>query len=97
MAATGFETITVANTAIGFTAAKLATAENRKHVYKAFITNATAQIRFCYDGTDPTSTVGHLMEAGDSLVLEGLDNLSKFKAIRTGTTSGVLSVTYETE
>lgn len=43
MSAVVFETITVANSAIGFTAANLAAASNRKGISKAFLSNATAQ------------------------------------------------------
>lgn len=89
-----FETITVANSAIGCTAAT-ANPSNAPGAVRAVMTLETAQIRYRYDGTDPTSTVGHLLEIGETLVLEGADNIRRFKAIRTGSTSGALSTTYE--
>lgn len=52
---------------------------------------ATAQIRYRYDGTAPTSTVGTLLEIGDTLTLEGLPYLVAWRGIRTGATSGVMS------
>lgn len=55
----------------------------------------TAQIRFTLDGTTPdTSTAGTLLEVGEMLALESRAELSAFKAIRTGSTSGVLQVEY---
>lgn len=53
-----------------------------------------AQIRVRYDGTNPTSAVGTPIEVGQSFSLEGFDQLSKFRAIRTGGTSGTLHVNY---
>lgn len=86
-----FETITVANTAIGLTAAKLITAAKPK---KVLITVETATCRYRMDGTDPTDTVGHFVVPTQSIVLEGHTQLKNFKAIRTGTTSAVMQVTY---
>ena len=87
-----FEAITVAATAIGVTQVLLDTIKPRR----AFFTNATAQIRYRYDPNAlATATVGHPVEIGDSFVLEGYLNIARFNAIRTGGTSGVLSVTLE--
>lgn len=83
-----FERIEVAAAAIGLNAVEVLSSK------KALLTLETAQIRFRYDGTDPTATVGHVLNPNDVLRLEGIQ-LQKFKAIRTGSTSGVLSVTYE--
>jgi hypothetical protein len=84
-----FESVTVAATAIGGTAAKTARAE------RAFISAETAEMRFRYDGSDPTSSVGHKLEIGETLVLAGTVNIEQFRAIRTGAVSGVLRITYE--
>jgi len=83
-----YESITVADSAIGLTAAKYLDAEH------AEITLETAQIRFRLDGTDPTSSEGHLVEVGDVITLNSAAQIAGFKAIRTGSTSGVLKVTY---
>lgn len=53
----------------------------------------TAQIRYRLDGTAPTTTVGHLLEIGERLILEDHDEVKRFLAIRTGGTSGTLPVT----
>jgi len=83
-----YESITVADSAIGLTAAKYLDAEH------AEITLETAQIRFRLDGTDPTSSEGHLVEVGDVITLNSAAQIAIFRAIRTGSTSGVLKVTY---
>ncbi len=83
------ETLTVADTAIGFTAVTYGKARS------AFLTLATAQIRFFYDGTTPTSTVGHLLEIGQTFQLIDEDEVRNFRGIRTGGTSGVLTATFK--
>ena len=50
----------------------------------------TAAIRFRYDGTAPTTTVGALLDIGDSIVIHGLGHLDAFRGIRTGASSGVI-------
>lgn len=96
LVAMGHETVTVDNTGggKGFTASVITPTSGRP-AQRAFLTLETASIRFTYDGTAPTTTVGHLMNAGDVLVIEGIANVSAFRAIRTGSTSGALVCTYE--
>jgi len=86
-----FEQITVVATAIGLTASKLASSPKPK---KVIITAETAQFRYRIDGTDPTASVGHLVNPMDSIVLEGYSQLNNFKAIRKGSTSADIFVTY---
>lgn len=52
----------------------------------------TAQIRYRYDGTAPSTTVGSLWEVGEEKVISGPAYLEAFRAIRTGATSGTLSL-----
>lgn len=95
-AATAFayESITVSSTAIGCTAATVSPG-GAPGAVRAMLTLESAQVRYRYDGTNPTSSEGHLLEIGETLVLEGAANIDKFKAIRTGSTDGTLKVTYE--
>lgn len=91
-----YEAITVADTAIGFTAANVATDRgDRKDPQKAICTLETAQIRFRIDGGDPTTTVGHVLNPGDVVEITGPADMINFRAIRTGSTSGSLKVSYE--
>lgn len=87
------EDITVDNTSggVGLTTSKLTTTPRPKRV---FITSETASMRYTYDGTAPTSSLGHLLLPTDTLIIEGIENMTNFRAIRTGT-SGKLCVTYE--
>lgn len=57
-------------------------------------TAGTNDIRVTFDGTAPTSTVGHLVVAGSTITIDGTDNMLAFRAIRVGGTSGAISVTY---
>jgi len=60
----------------------------------AELTLETGQVRFRMDGTNPTSSEGHLVEVGDTISLKSAAQIAAFKAIRTGATSGVLKATY---
>ena len=88
------EAITVADTAIGFTAATFQPATAPGAASGAFITVETAQIRFRFDGTDPSATVGHIAEIGDVIKLNSAQDCVYFRAIRTGATSAVIHCTY---
>lgn len=88
--ANGYESLTVTNAAEG----KGTTWAKTKIAYKAFITAETAEMRFRFDGTAPSSTEGHLIDDGDILELYGNANIVNFLAIRTGNDNGVLKITY---
>lgn len=87
-----FEQITVDNTAGG---KPLTAATYTTDAKVAFITAETAQMRYRFDGVAAvTTSAGHLLEVGQSIVLSNYSQIVKFRAIRTGGTSGVISVTY---
>lgn len=88
-----YEAVTVAAAAVGFTTTYLDHA-TYGHCRAVFCTLETAQIRFRLDGTDPTSSEGHLLEAGQTLTLENPGDIKNFSAIRTGANSGTLRVSY---
>lgn len=85
-----FETITVSNAVKTLTASKYGDS-----VKRAVITIQNAQLRYNYNGSTPTATVGHAVNPFDVIVLIGTSNIQNFKAIRKGTTDSVISVTYE--
>ena len=89
-----FESISVSSstTAVGFTASNITPAFQPTRV---IITVEDGQIRYRYDGTDPTATVGHLMNSMDALVLKGKKNIEAMKFIRKTTTNATIMVTYE--
>lgn len=98
-----FETITVSTVAIGFTNATISPT-NAPSAKAAFCTieAASAQtIRYRYDGTAPTASVGHYALAAvvgtaapQTLSLQGINNLLRFRAIRQGATDVTLRCTY---
>ena len=49
--------------------------------YYVFITVEANRIRFRYDGGNPTSVEGHLLEAGDSLGLKNNKSIKNLKVI----------------
>lgn len=93
MKAYDFEQISIDATAggVGLTAATYAGAA------MAYITISGTDgltLRYRYDGGIPTSAVGHEAYAGDPILLESAEDIANFKAIRTGSTSLTLNVTY---
>lgn len=85
------EIITVADTAVGFTAANITSAGSAT---KAVCTLETAAIRFYSTGSTPTATTGHLLNVGETVTITGVWPIKNFKAIRTGATSGILTCSY---
>jgi len=59
----------------------------------ATITVETDQIRYWVDGNEPTTSAGHLLESGDSVVLESRNEIKHFRAIRV-TTDATCQVSY---
>ncbi len=87
-----FETLApTSGAAIGFSAAKLTTS-----VAGVFCTLETGQLRFRMDGTAPTTSVGHLLEVGQSFTIYNRAALTNIQFIATSTTAA-LQVTYLTE
>lgn len=87
------EQITVANTALGFTAGKI-TPGGKPAANLAVCRLELAQIRYRTSGAAATTTVGTLLEIGDTVALSGHDILVNFSAVRTGGTSGQLDCQY---
>lgn len=89
-----FESLTVSSTAIGATAS-VYSPSGATGAERAFLSCENAPIRYCYDGTTPTATVGHLLAPGELLIIEQPLNIAQFRAIRSGGTDARLQVTYE--
>ena len=87
------ESITVSNTAIGFTSATISP-ERRTKPDKAVFVVETAQIRFTVDGSTPTTTVGFLAQIGDIVTINGEGDIKNFRAIRTGATDATIQPVY---
>jgi hypothetical protein len=93
-----FETITVSTTGIGITITLLTQTpttngalDTKRHAQAALLSVVTDAIRIRLDGTDPTAAVGHLITAGDYVLIEGEDALRKLRMIRV-TTDATVSV-----
>jgi len=87
-----FETITVADTALGLPQT-VATIPANAAVW-ILITVETAAVRFRLDGTNPTATVGHVLEPGDILTLTSQEQMDGFKVIRRDGISATIQVSY---
>jgi hypothetical protein len=93
-----FETLTVDNTVggVGLTASEYTPTTGNPARRVVLGPLESGQIRYQYHpSAAPDATTGHLLEIGQTVVLEGHDNIRTFRAIRTGATNGSLPVTYE--
>lgn len=91
-----FEALTVSTGVQVLTAAKYKNSTTSGGASAAFITNSGASIRYRYDGTSPSSTVGHILADGGILVLNGQNQMENFKCTRVSSDSEI-SVTFERE
>jgi hypothetical protein len=83
-----YESITVTNAAaIGFTLATMSDGT------RANITVEDNPIRIRWDGTSPTTSEGHLLQNGDTMVLDFTADMYHFRAIATGSNAKI-RVTY---
>lgn len=60
----------------------------------ALITVETAAVRFYLSGANPTSSVGHALEIGDTLELNTLEEIRDFRVIRRDAVDATLQVSY---
>lgn len=89
-AAYEFEKITVSTTAVGFTASKIApTSAGRATLVVCSV--ETNPIRVRMDGTNPDASTGVAYVAGSTITLNGYQDISRFKAIRSGGADGTLN------
>lgn len=89
-----YDSLTVSTVAVSLTAAKVSPlkAPSAKLV---ILTIETADLRYRYDGVaDPTAAEGHAAVMGATLVVSGINNIRRFRMIRSGGTSAVVKVTY---
>jgi hypothetical protein len=99
------EAITVSTSALGLTSTKITVVasiggavesqyQNVKHADEALITTETDKVRFRLDGTNPTSSTGHELAAGDTLIVSGWKNIQAIRFIRSGSADATLRCTY---
>lgn len=92
---TGFayEKMTVTNAVKTLTAATYVSGDKKARV--AYLSVETNGVNFTYDGTTPSATEGHLLNAGESITINGYANISQFKMFRSGAADATVKVTYE--
>lgn len=94
-----YAALTVSTTAVGFADATPAYANgqvNSKAVRRVFITSETDAVRWRADGTDPTSSEGHVMAVNTSLSFTGANYRQLLRDIRfiRVTSDATLRITY---
>ena len=88
-----FETITVADSVNQLDSGLIE--DTNGNAKRVVITIQNGQMRYRYDGSDPTSGVGHLVNPFDVIEMQTTGNIKALRLIRAGSTSAVISVTYE--
>ena len=86
-----YEAITVSTTALSLSAATYVGYRT------AVITVEDFAVRFRVDGTNPTATEGHLVNAGGKIVLGSADEIAQFRVIRQSSGDAKLRVSYGNE
>jgi len=92
----GFEQLTVTNAVQVLSPAKYKDSATSGGASSAFLTNDGNAIRYTFDGTTPSATVGHKLADGGVLVLAGQNQMSQFKCFRVSADSEI-TITYERE
>ena len=92
-----FEQLTVTNDIKILTASKYKDVDTTGGASAALLTNDGADIRYTYDGTTPSATVGHLLPDKGILTLIGQNQMSQLQAFRAGGTDSIITITYERE
>lgn len=91
-----FEALTVGSGTQVLTPSKYKESTTIGGASSAFLTNSGASIRYRYDGTAPSATVGHILADGGILVLNGQNQMANFKCTRVSSDSEI-SISYERE
>ena len=91
------EEITVSTVAIGLTAAEhqdTDTSGVRRPATAVLMTVHDQPIRMTLEGTTPTNTLGHSIQADATLLIGGLENIKNLQMIREGGSDAEVEVTY---
>ena len=91
-AAVSHETLTIAGTAVGFSASTITPGSSTSSVTFCYGKVETAQARYLHDGTTPTASLGILADIGDVIQLHGAADIRNFRIIRV---SGSAAATFE--
>ena len=86
-----YEALSVAGTAVGFTAATFGTADH------AHLNVESGAVRYRFDGASPTATEGHELEVGDNYKVESPDEVQKIRFIRRDGVSLTIRATFGRE
>ena len=88
-------TVTVSTTALGFPAATL-TPDAATTPKRAYCTvDSTNNLRYTYNGTTPSASVGHRGAAGTNFEIYGSGNMGRLRFIREGASDSAVSCTLE--
>jgi len=90
----GYESLAIGSSVVSLTDDEF-TDSSGQLAKRAVITIENARIRYRYDGTNPTTTEGHLVGAFSVIILSTTENIQNFRAIRQGSSNATLRITYE--
>ncbi len=84
-----YENLVVSDDVVGFTADTVG--KNRD---RGFITVEDGNVRYRVDGGDPGADSGHLLESGDTLILDNQVQLQRVRFLAQGNTPATLRCSY---
>jgi len=87
------DAITTTKLAVGSTVVALSSLKNNHDM--VLCTIETAPIRIGFGGLTPAATTGHRLDVGDTLTVEGYNQLYSLRMIRDGATSAVVNYTLQ--
>lgn len=90
-----FETLSPAASAVAFTAATRNPTNGNAPATVAVVSVVSGSIRVRWDGTAPTTTVGHRLTAGDWLTLTDQQAMRNFQCISDDGGTAEVAVTFE--
>lgn len=72
------------------------TADNVGDAARLVLVCRDQDINVRWDGTAPTTAIGHVVASGDTFILEGNENIVQFQVIRNATNDATVFFTLET-
>lgn len=88
-----YESLTVSTNVMRLTATKV-TPVGELSARVVVITIEGADVRYRYDGTDPTADEGHLALSGSTFIVAGINNIRRLRLIRDAGTDATLRITF---
>ena len=85
----------VTSTSVGHFTSSIYAPSGEPPATEAFVTIESAPISYCYNGSNPSATSGHIQPKDTSFIIEGLNNIENFGWTSATGLNGKIKVTYD--